>query len=132
VHTSQETHYISATESNWLMLYGETVVFIVETARNTQIYSVGRMQSVPHRKHITSSLQNPAGYCCLGRVTDYCENHTEHTDKLCGQNAVRTSQETFYVFATEPKRLMLFGETKVEEDEVGGTYGTNGGEEERI
>jgi hypothetical protein len=39
-----------------------------------------------------------------------CENHTEHTDTVCGQNAVRTSQETHYVSATEPNRLMLFGE----------------------
>jgi hypothetical protein len=39
-------------------------------------------------------------------VAVYCENHTEHTDTLCGQNAsklykpVRTSQETHYVSAT--------------------------------
>jgi hypothetical protein len=32
----------------------------------------------------------------------YCEKHTEHTD------TVRTSQETHYVSATEPNRLMLF------------------------
>jgi hypothetical protein len=43
-----------------------------------------------------------------------CSNHTEHTDILCGQNAVyknpvRTSQETHYVSATKPNRLMLFG-----------------------
>jgi hypothetical protein len=51
-------------------------------------------------------------------VAVYCENHTEHTDTLCGQNAefwyvnsVRTSQETHYVSATKPNRLMLFGET---------------------
>jgi hypothetical protein len=31
----------------------------------------------------------------------YCENHTDHTD------TVRTSQETRYVSATEPNRLML-------------------------
>jgi hypothetical protein len=35
----------------------------------------------------------------------YCENRTEHTDTLCGQNAVyinsvRTSQETHHVTAT--------------------------------
>jgi hypothetical protein len=36
-------------------------------------------------------------------VAVYCENHTEHTD------AVRTSQETLYVSATEPNRLILFG-----------------------
>jgi hypothetical protein len=26
-----------------------------------------RIQSVPHRKHITSPLQSPTGYCCLGK-----------------------------------------------------------------
>jgi translation initiation factor IF-1 len=41
-------------------------------------------------------------------VAVYCENHMEHTDTLCGQNEVRTSQEGF---ATEPNRLMLFRET---------------------
>jgi hypothetical protein len=51
-------------------------------------------------------------------VAVYCENHTEHINTLCGQNArdfvyknsVRTSQETHYVSATETNRLMLFGE----------------------
>jgi hypothetical protein len=38
-------------------------------------------------------------------VAVYYENHTEHTD------TVRTSQETYYVSATEPNRLMPFGET---------------------
>jgi hypothetical protein len=38
-------------------------------------------------------------------VAVYCENHTEHTD------TVRTSQETHFVSATEPNRLMLFGKT---------------------
>jgi hypothetical protein len=37
-------------------------------------------------------------------VAVYCENYTEHTD------TVRTSQET-HISATEPKRLMLYGET---------------------
>jgi hypothetical protein len=44
-------------------------------------------------------------------VAVYCENHTEHTDTLCRQSAVHTSQETHYVSATKPNRLMLFGET---------------------
>jgi hypothetical protein len=68
VCTSQETHYVSATETNLLMLFREAVAV-------------------------------------------YSENHTEHTDTLCGQNAVRTSQETHYVSATETNRLMLFRET---------------------
>jgi hypothetical protein len=44
VRTSQETHYVSATKPNPLILFGETVAV-------------------------------------------YCENHTEHADTLCGQNA---------------------------------------------
>jgi hypothetical protein len=44
VRTSQETHYVSSTKPNQLMLFGETVAV-------------------------------------------YCENHTEHTDTPCGQNA---------------------------------------------
>jgi hypothetical protein len=37
-------------------------------------------------------------------VAVYCNNHTEHIYT----NSVRTSQETHYVSATEPNRLMLF------------------------
>jgi hypothetical protein len=51
VRTSQETHYVSATEPNRLMLFGETVAVYCETIRNTQIHVV------PHRKHITSPQQ---------------------------------------------------------------------------
>jgi thioredoxin-related protein len=70
VRTSQETHYVSATETNRLMLFGETVAVYCEnntehtdtvrtsqetygthryspyqtrTIRNTQIHCVGRM-----------------------------------------------------------------------------------------
>jgi hypothetical protein len=45
VRTSQETHYVSTTKPNRLLLFGETVAVC-------------------------------------------CENHTEHTDTLCGENAV--------------------------------------------
>jgi translation initiation factor IF-1 len=48
---------------------------------------------------------------CRKTVAVYCENHKKHRDTLCGQNVVRTSQETHYVSATEPNRLMLFKET---------------------
>jgi hypothetical protein len=46
-----------------------------------------------------------------GTVSFYCDNSTEHTDTVWGQNAVRTSQETRYFSAIEPNRLKLFGET---------------------
>jgi hypothetical protein len=44
VRTSQETHYVSSTKPNRLMMFRETVAV-------------------------------------------YCENHTQHTNTLCGQNA---------------------------------------------
>jgi predicted Zn-dependent protease with MMP-like domain len=49
-------------------------------------------------------------------VAVYCENRTEHTDTLCGQNAVyinpaRTSQGTHDISAGKPNRLMLVRET---------------------
>jgi hypothetical protein len=40
-------------------------------------------------------------------VAVYSENRTEHTYTVW---AVCTSQETYYVSASEPNRLMLFGE----------------------
>jgi hypothetical protein len=55
VRTSQETHRVSDRDPNLLLLFGETVAVYVRTMRNTQ------MQSVPHRKHITSRLQSPTG-----------------------------------------------------------------------
>jgi hypothetical protein len=67
---------------------------------------------LPHRKHITSphkAQQEIIAVCC--------ENRTEHTDTLCGQNtgfiyknSVRTSQETHYISATKTNRLVLFRE----------------------
>jgi hypothetical protein len=45
VRTSQETHYVSATKPNRLMLLGKQSLFTVKTIRNTQIHFVGRMRS---------------------------------------------------------------------------------------
>jgi hypothetical protein len=39
----------------------------------------------------------------------HCENHKKHTNSY--KNSVRTSQETHYVSATKPNRLVLFIET---------------------
>jgi hypothetical protein len=41
-------------------------------------------------------------------VAVYCENRTK---QIIYKNSVRTSQETRYVSATKPNRLMLFRET---------------------
>jgi hypothetical protein len=58
--TSQESHYVSATEPSRLGCLRKQSLFTVQTILNTQI------QSEPHRKHITSPLQRPTGQCCLG------------------------------------------------------------------
>jgi hypothetical protein len=55
VRTSQETHHVPATEPNRLMLCGETVAVCCENRTEHKI------QSVPHRGHITSPLQSPTG-----------------------------------------------------------------------
>jgi hypothetical protein len=69
VRTSQETHNISATDTNRLMLFGETVPVYCENHKEHTSTLCGqnaetlyiRIQSVPHRKHITSPLQSPNG-----------------------------------------------------------------------
>jgi hypothetical protein len=66
IRTSQETHYVSATEPNRLMLFGETVAVYCEThmehtntlcGQNAEALYI-RIQLVPHRKHITSPLRD--------------------------------------------------------------------------
>jgi hypothetical protein len=69
IRTSQETHYVSATETTRLMLFGETVAVYCENhtehintlcGQNAETLCI-RIQSVPHRKLITSPLQRPTG-----------------------------------------------------------------------
>jgi hypothetical protein len=67
VHTSQETHYASATETNRLMQFGEVIAVYCENhmehintlcGQNAETLYI-RIQSVPHRKLILSPLQRP-------------------------------------------------------------------------
>jgi hypothetical protein len=93
VRISQETHYVSATEPNRLMLFRETVAVYCENHAEHR-YS-------PYLTGNTLRLRYRAQPVMLFRetVAVYCENHPEHTD------TVRISQETHYVSATEPNRL---------------------------
>jgi hypothetical protein len=100
VRTSQETHYISATETNRLMLFRETVAVIVRTIRNTQIHCVGRIYSSSVRTsqeiHYVYAT-NPNRLMLFGEtVAVYCEDHTEHTDTLCGQ-VIHTVTAGFWI-----------------------------------
>jgi hypothetical protein len=44
-------------------------------------------QFVRHRKHYVSATKPSRLMMFRETVAVYCENHTEHTDTLCGQNA---------------------------------------------
>jgi viroplasmin and RNaseH domain-containing protein len=56
VRTSQETHYVTATDTNRLMLFRETVAVYCEAIRNTQIHSVGGMQSSSTLRHVVQMI----------------------------------------------------------------------------
>jgi hypothetical protein len=58
VCTSQETHYVSATESSQLML-GKIWGFHGSDYEECRLLGY-KTQFVPHRRHITSPLQSPA------------------------------------------------------------------------
>jgi hypothetical protein len=45
------------------------------------------MQFVPHRKHYISATKPNCVTLFRETVAFYCENHTGHTNALCGQNA---------------------------------------------
>jgi hypothetical protein len=78
VRTSQETHYVSSTKSNRLMLFRETVAVYCETIRNTQIYKNAVRSS--QETHYVSATKPNRLMLFRETVAVYCENHTEHTD----------------------------------------------------
>jgi hypothetical protein len=90
--TSQETHYVSATKPNRLMLFRETVAVYCEN--HTEHTNNIEFQFVPHRKHYVSATKPNRLMLFRETVAVYCENHTEHINTLRGQNA-----EFFYVKA---------------------------------
>jgi hypothetical protein len=65
-----------------------------------------RTQFVPHRRHFTSPLKRPAGYCYV-RFEVFTAVTMKNAVFWDIKNPVRTSQETHYDSATEPSRLML-------------------------
>jgi hypothetical protein len=46
-----------------------------------------RIQFVPHRKYYISTTNPNRLILFRETVAVYCENHTEHTNTLCGNNA---------------------------------------------
>jgi translation initiation factor IF-1 len=95
VRTSQETHHLTATKPNQLMLFGETVAVYCENhtehtdtlcGQNEDFWYVNPVRTSQETHHVTATKPNQL--MLFGEtVAVYCENHTEHTNTLCGQNA---------------------------------------------
>jgi hypothetical protein len=112
VRTSQETHYVSTTKSNQLMLSRESRCLLWEPY-GTQIHSVGRKLS-PYLTGNTLRLRYKAQPVNAVQGNSRCllwEPYGTHKYTVWVENSVRTSQETRYLSATKPNLLMLFRET---------------------
>jgi hypothetical protein len=93
--TSQETHYVFATEPSRLMLFGETVAVYCEN--HTEHTDTVRTSQEIHYVSTTEANQ----LMLYGETAAvYCENHTEHTDKLCGQNAGLYIKQVVHIVTT--------------------------------
>jgi hypothetical protein len=81
VRTSRETHYVTATQPNRLMLFRETdAVYCENHTEHTDIYIyINSVRTSQEAHYVTATKPNRL---MLFRETDavYCENHTEHTD----------------------------------------------------
>jgi hypothetical protein len=84
MHSSQGTCYVSTTEPNWLMLFGETVAVCSEnhTEHTDTLWAVHTSQKTHH----VSATETNWLMLCGETVAVYCENRTEHTDTPCGQS----------------------------------------------
>jgi translation initiation factor IF-1 len=98
VCTSQETHYVSATETSQVSVYCENHTEHTDTVRTSQEthyvsatetsqVSVYCENHTEHTNTVRNKLRRTAE---TSQVSVYCENYTEHT------NTVRTSHETYY------------------------------------
>jgi hypothetical protein len=106
VRTSQETHYLSTTENNWLILFGETVAVYYENRTEHTDTLCG--QSVPHRKHITSPLESP-NLVLFGKIVAlYFENHIKHEAHYVGiMQSSTIIKEVVYIEATGIRRAKI-------------------------
>jgi hypothetical protein len=104
VRTSQQTHYISATEPNQLML---CKTWGSHSCDNEE-YSLLRYKDpvrTSQETHYVSTTELRRLMLC--KIWGFHGSDYEECRLLGYKNPVRTSQETHYVWATEPSRLML-------------------------
>jgi hypothetical protein len=86
VRTSQETHYVPATNPNRLMLFRETVsVYCENHTEHKYTLWAGNSVRTSQETHYVSATETNRLMLVRETVAVYCENHTEHTDTLCGQ-----------------------------------------------
>jgi hypothetical protein len=90
VLTSQETHHVSATEPNRLMLCGETVAVCCEN-RTEHTDTLWTVRTSQETHHVFTTEPNRL-MLCGETVAVCCENRTEHTDTLCGQSVPHRRQ----------------------------------------
>jgi hypothetical protein len=113
--TSQETHYVTATKPNRLMLFKETVAVYCENhtehtdtlCRQKAVY-INSVRTSQETHYVSAT--KPNRLMLSGEtVAVYCENHTEHTDTLCGRNAeFNASKQMVHTVITGLWRVNLF------------------------
>jgi thioredoxin-related protein len=82
VRTSQETHFISASQTKRLMLFRETVAVYCEN--HTE--HTNTVRTWQETRYVSATETNRL-ILFRETVAVYCENHTEHIITLCGQIA---------------------------------------------
>jgi hypothetical protein len=82
-----------------LAAHQRSEVFTAVTMKNPVFWDI-KTQLVPHRKHIMSLLQSPAGLT-LYKIWGFHGGYYEEYHLLGYKTPARTSQETHYVSATE-------------------------------
>jgi hypothetical protein len=103
VRTSQETHYVSTTESSQLMLC-KIWVFTAVTMKNDVIWDI-KTQFVLHRRHYVSATESSRLMLC--KIWGFHGGDYEECRLLGYKNPVLTSQVTHYISDTELSQLVL-------------------------
>jgi hypothetical protein len=94
VRASQEKHYVSATKTNRLILFRETVAVYYENHtehkytvwQNAEFCNIYKSRSCLTGETYVSATKPNRLILFRETVAVYCANHTEHTNTLCGQN----------------------------------------------
>jgi hypothetical protein len=104
VRTTQETHYVSATESSQLML---CKIWGFHGSDYEEFHLLGYRNPVRNSQetHYVSATESSRLMLC--KIWGFHRGDYEEYLLLGYKNPVRTSQETHYVSATESSQLML-------------------------